>query len=100
MICILKLNNFLLSYSYCVGSETNVDTNVDVTECCFKHCMGAGMAVGDGVTVTAARCGFMKNESEVGVFCGGANTKSKIARLQGAPQWIGWFGCIYMYYTM
>jgi hypothetical protein len=59
MICILKLNNFLLSYSYCVGSETNVDTNVDVTECCFKHCMDAGMAVGDGVTVTAARCGFM-----------------------------------------
>jgi len=59
--------------------------------------MDAGMAVGDGVTVTAARCGFMKN-GEVGVFCGGAKCKykSKIERLQGAPQWIGWFGCIYM----
>ena len=36
------------------------------------------MAVGDGVTVTAARCGFMKN-GEVGVFCGGAkNTKARL----------------------
>ena len=35
------------------------------------------MAVVDGVTVTAARCGFMKN-GEVGVFCGGANTKARL----------------------
>jgi hypothetical protein len=57
------------------GSDTNVDTNVDVTECCFKNCMKTGMVVCHETTFTAARCDFVGN-GEVGVFCG--DTKARL----------------------
>jgi hypothetical protein len=57
----------------CAGSGTNVD----VTECCFKKCQLSGMGVIEGATVRATRCDFMEN-AQVGVGCGGANTKVRL----------------------
>ena len=42
---------------YCTGGGTNVD----VTECCFKHCKASGLGVMGGATATATRCDFMEN---------------------------------------
>ena len=58
---------------FCHGSGTNVD----VTECCFKKCRYSGMFVKEGAIVTATRCNFMEN-GNVGVMCGGANTKVRL----------------------
>jgi hypothetical protein len=57
----------------CIGSGTNVD----VSECCFKKCQFAGMAMIKGATATATRCDFMEN-GECGVVCCGANTKVRL----------------------
>jgi hypothetical protein len=57
----------------CKGSETNVD----VTECCFKKCQENGMGVLEGATATATRCDFMEN-GQFGVACSHANTKVRL----------------------
>ena len=58
---------------YCTGGGTNVD----VTECCFKHCKASGLGVMGGATATATRCDFMEN-GQCGVGCSGANTKVRL----------------------
>ena len=55
------------------GSETIVD----VLKCIVKECMGGGVLLGDGATVTATQCEFMEN-GDNGVFCNGANTKARL----------------------
>jgi hypothetical protein len=56
---------------------TTSETNVDVTECCFKRCQGNGMFVDEGATATATRCDFLEN-GEGGVECYDANTKVRL----------------------
>jgi hypothetical protein len=58
---------------FCEGSETNVD----VTECCFKKCSISGMDVKKDATVIATRCDFMENGGD-GVACFDANTKVRL----------------------
>ena len=55
------------------GSETNVD----VLKCVVKECVGTGMYVHSGATVTSTQCEFMENGSD-GMYCSGANTKARL----------------------
>jgi hypothetical protein len=75
----LTITNIAYVGLYLMGSETNVD----VLKCAVKECGSAGMFVEDGTTFTATQCEFMENAVD-GVFCDGANTKSKIDRLHDA----------------
>ena len=58
---------------YLLGSETTVD----VLKCVVKKCVGTGMSVREGTTVTATQCEFTENRGD-GVFCTGANTKARL----------------------
>jgi hypothetical protein len=55
------------------GSETTVD----VLKCTVKECVGTGICVYGGATVTATQCKFMENGGS-GVYCHGANTKARL----------------------
>ena len=59
------------------GSETTVD----VLKCVVKECVGTGMWVSVGATVTATQCEFMENGGN-GVSCANANTKARLDHCQ------------------
>jgi hypothetical protein len=62
---------------YLTGSETTVD----VLKCVVKKCVGTGMSVREGTTVTATQCEFTENGGN-GVYCSGANTKARLNECQ------------------
>ena len=51
--------------------------NVEVTECCVKNCVGSGVSVYGGSTVTATQCEITENGSN-GVYCRDANTTIRL----------------------
>jgi hypothetical protein len=73
----VRFEELTLTNQQCHGFHlSGSETNVDVLKCAFKNCVGDGMWVQDGATVTATQCEFIENGD--GVSCANANTKIRL----------------------